>query len=221
MRIPAHRLLAIVLLVFAAQAFSQSTRDERPLRWHFDVGYSFTTGTTSDYLDDGWTIGGGLSWQPRQNVPITLLAEVNFSSFDATDNLIRLANLQENSVRIDEGDADLWSFNVNGVYKVPFSERVRGYFTAGIGEYHRKVEFSQTVLVSGFFCDPWWGFCYPGAFPGQAIVNETSTWRFAWNAGFGVEFPLDYGAWFIDARYHRMETSEPTEFVPIQVGFRF
>lgn len=57
---------------------------------------------------------------------------------------------------------------------------------------------------------------------GQAVVDETSTTRFAWNVGVGVEFPLQDGsAWFIDARYHRIETSEPTEFIPIQVGYRF
>jgi hypothetical protein len=28
-----------------------------------------------------------------------------------------------------------------------------------------------------------------------------------------------FGARFIDARYQRIETSEPTEFIPVTVGF--
>jgi len=208
----------LVSLAFATQVHSQ---EDRTLAWHLNAGYSATTGRTSDFLDGGWIIGGGLTWKPWQDRPFGLLAEINYSRYDATNQLIQLANLQQDTVRIDDGDTEIWSFNVNGVYKIPFNTWSRGYVTAGIGEYYRNVEMTQTVLLGGFYCDPWWGFCYPGVFPGDAIVSSQSTTRFAWNAGIGVEFPLAYGSWFIDARYHRIETSEPTEFIPIQVGFRF
>jgi opacity protein-like surface antigen len=219
MRILCRGLLGVLTLTCAAQAFAQN--DDRPLRWHFGAGYSMTTGTTEDYLDDGWIVSGGVTWQPRTEAPFALMAEVSYSDFDATDNLIRLANIQQDTVRIDDGDAEVWGFNLNGVYRMPLGNRARGYVTAGIGEHHRKVEFTQTVLVSGIFCDPWWGFCYPGLAAGQQLVEETSTWRFAWNAGLGVEFPVANGSWFIDASYQRIETREPTEFIPIRIGFRF
>lgn len=211
-------LMSLLGLAFAGPAFAQ----DRPVSWHFDIGYSWTSGTTSDFLDDGWKLGGGLTWKPRADGPFSLLAELSFSSYDATDNLIRLANLQSDSVRIDDGDADIWGLNVNGVYRIPFSPKARGYLTAGVGEYYRKVQMTQTVLIGGTYCDPWWGFCYPAVVPGQAIAEEQTTTRFAWNAGIGVEFPLSAGgSWFIDARYHRIETSEPTEFIPLSIGFRF
>jgi opacity protein-like surface antigen len=148
----------------------------------------------------GWIVGGGLTWKPRAEGPFALMADLHYSYYDATNRAVRLANEQSDTVRIDDGDTDIWGLNVDGVYKVPFGARARGYVTAGVGEYYRKLQMTQTVLVAGFFCDPWWGFCYQGVFPGEAIVQEQSTTRFAWNAGFGVEFPLSTGAWFIDAR---------------------
>ena len=219
MRKPQLSLFVLLTLAFTAQVYGQ---DERPLRWHVDAGYSWTSGRTSDFLDDGWMLGAGVTWTPRSDSPLSLLAELHYSNYDATDNLIRLANQQSDSVRIDDGDTDIWGLNVNGVYRIPFGARARGYVTAGIGEYYRNVQMTQTVLIAGTYCDPWWGFCYQAVFPGQAIVQEQSTTRFAWNAGIGVEFPLSGGSsWFIDLRYQRIETSEPTEFIPLKVGFRF
>ena len=53
------------------------------------------------------------------------------------------------------------------------------------------------------------------------IASQDST-HFAWNAGAGINFPLPYGhSWFIEARYERIETQEPTEYIPIRVGYRF
>ena len=80
---------------------------------------------------------------------------------------------------------------------MPLSDTAHGYGLLGIGAYHRYAERTQTALLGGCICDPWWGYCYPGVVPGQAIVASISTTKFGWNAGLGVEF------------------------LPIQVGFRF
>ncbi len=208
-----------VVLVLAAAAVKAEER--RAIQWHVNAGYSFTSSTTADYLDDGWTLGFGASWRPDPDGPFAVRADIHYSAYDGTSELVQTAEAA-GRVQVDDGDADIWGINFNGVYDVEFSPRVRGYGTAGLGWYYREVELQQTVLVGGVFCDPWWGFCYPGVTTGQAVVDETSTTRFAWNVGVGVEFPLQDGsAWFIDARYHRIETSEPTEFIPIQVGYRF
>jgi hypothetical protein len=37
-----------------------------------------------------------------------------------------------------------------------------------------------------------------------------------------VDFALPAGqSWFVEARYERIETQEPTEFIPIRFGLRF
>ena len=221
MRVLDWRLFAAASLAWATQAFSQASPSEEPtLEWHFNIGASVPAGETSTYLDTGPVIGGGLRW--NTGGPWALLAELQYSSYHATSEGIRLANAQSNSVRIDNGWGDIWGLNANGVYKIPISQRARAYVTAGVGLGHRSVNLSQTVLLAGTYCDPWWGYCYPGVIPGQAIVAEQTTTRFAWNVGFGFEFPQTYGgAWFIDARFQRIETQKPTEYIPVQVGFRF
>ena len=46
--------------------------------------------------------------------------------------------------------------------------------------------------------------------------------KIGWNAGVGVEFKLPYrGSWFVEARYTRINTNTPIEFIPIEVGYRF
>jgi hypothetical protein len=45
-----------------------------------------------------------------------------------------------------------------------------------------------------------------------------------WNAGIGLEFPLQFGygpAWFIEARYHHISTPMSTEYIPIEIGLRY
>jgi hypothetical protein len=53
-------------------------------------------------------------------------------------------------------------------------------------------------------------------------VAASDDTRFAWNAGLGVDFALPGGqSWFVEARYERIETQEPTEYIPIRFGLRF
>jgi opacity protein-like surface antigen len=218
MKTSALTTVALLALLCAFEATAQ----ERPVQWHFAGGYSITSGTTGNYLDDGWMLSGGVTWTPDPSRHLAIMAELHFSSYGATSELIKLGNLSQNSVRINDGWGDIFGGNVNAVYKIPFNERVHGYVTAGIGEYYRKVRLTQTVLVGGTYCDPWWGICYPGVFPGQAIVAEEGTTRFAWNAGGGVEFPMSNGgSFFVDVRYHALQTKTNTEFIPIQIGIRF
>lgn len=216
------RLAALLapLLLLALPAQAQSP--ERPLRWQVNGGYSITQGETRDYLRNGWIMGFGLNWTPRPESPFSLLAELHYSGYDATRELVRIANLSSGSVRIDDGDGDIWGIDVNAVYRVPLGAQARGYVTGGIGEYRRQVRLTQTVLLPGYYCDWWWGYCYGGYVPGDLVVAKQSTTRFAWNAGIGVEFPLRSGnTFFIDARYHQLQTGRSTEIIPIQVGLRF
>jgi len=45
---------------------------------------------------------------------------------------------------------------------------------------------------------------------------------FGWNAGLGLEFALPYGrSWFIESRYHRINSSTGIQYLPIEIGYRF
>ncbi|MDB6091748.1 MAG: hypothetical protein JWN85_4532 [Gammaproteobacteria bacterium] len=217
------RSLGAVLLVGSClPAFAQVyDPQQRPLQWHVDGGYSITTGRTADFLSNGWSIGSGVTWRPIADSPLALRADLHYSHFDATDRLLNLGEVV-NQTRIDNGNGQILGLDVDAVLNVPLSGGVRAYVLAGIGVDYRRIELTQTVAVGGFVCDQWWGFCGQGYFPGDVLVDREETTRFAWNAGLGVEFPLYGGqSWFIEARYNRMETRQPTEIIPIRVGYRF
>lgn len=57
-----------------------------------------------DYLDDGWIIGGGLTWAPSANGPFAVRVDLGHSCYDATQALIDLSGGAVDEVRIDDGD---------------------------------------------------------------------------------------------------------------------
>ena len=105
---------------------------------------------------------------------------------------------------------------------MPLAYGVRAYGIAGIGVYHSRVELTQydPYGYGYYYCDPFSGFCQGAG--GSLLVASSGVTKFGWNAGVGVEFELPYGrAWFIESRYHRINTTAPIEYVPITIGYRF
>ena len=221
-----HALGLLLIVGCASPAMAQyyySGESYRPLHWQIEGGYSPTVGTTSDYLQGGWTLGGGLTWYPSPQSPAALRLDLSYSEYNATNNLL-LQNQTALQTEIDSGTGRTWGGDVDGQLDFALGPRAKGYLIGGIGAYKRQIELYQTVFGGGVFCDPWWGFCGEGYFPGNAVVaRTTSSWKFAWNAGIGIDFPLGNGmTWFVDARYLRIgPEDQKTEFVPIRIGLRF
>lgn len=221
-----HALGALLALACASPALAQyyySGPTYKPLRWQIEGGYSPTVGTTSDYLQGGFTLGGGVTWFPSPSAPLGLRLDLSYSEYNATNNLL-YQSATALQTEIDSGTGRTWGGDLDGEFDFAFGPRVTGYLLAGIGAYQRQIELDQTVFGGGYFCDPWWGFCGPGYFPAYAeVAQTTSAWKFSWNAGVGINVPLGNGmSWFVDARYLRIgPDSQKTEFVPIRIGLRF
>ena len=191
------------------------------VHWHIDTGYVATSGQTGDFLQGGWTIGGGFSWQPDFSSPLALRADINYSRFNATRQLISI-NQAADQTEIDNGYGEIVDLAVDGEYRVPLSPYITGFAVAGVGVAHRRIALTQTVAVGGYVCDSWFGFCDYGLVPGDVVVASDDTTRFAWNAGLGLDFALGGNqTFFVEARFTRMQTPQPTDFVPIRVGLRF
>jgi opacity protein-like surface antigen len=194
---------------------------EGHVHWHIDTGYVATTGQISDALDGGWTIGGGFSWQPDLSSPFALRTDLNYSRFNATRQLIGI-NQAYNQTEIDDGYGEIVDLAVDGEYRMPISPYVTAFAVAGVGVAHRRIALTQTVAVGDYVCDYWFGYCEFGLVPGDVVVASDNTTRFAWNAGLGLDFALRGGeSFFVEARFTRMQSSQPTDFVPIRVGLRF
>jgi opacity protein-like surface antigen len=213
---PYIRILApLALLGGGVPAFAQVYQypPARPLQWFIDGGASITAGTTADFLDSGWSIGTGFTLRPVPGQPFMLRADVNYSRFSATNQLISLGQAV-NQAPVDNGYGQTVTAFLNGVLEAPVSAWTRFYVSGGVGLGYRRIELTQ----NGFLCNPF--FCGPG-FVSNTVASQDTT-RFAWNAGVGVDFALPAGqSWFVEARYERIETQEPTEFIPIRFGLRF
>jgi len=213
---PYLRILALLaLLAGGAPAFAQAYQypAARPLQWFIDGGGSITAGTTADFLDSGWSIGTGFTLRPVPGQPFMLRADLNYNRFSGTNQLISLGQAV-NQTPVDNGYGQTVTGFLNGVLEAPVSPWMRFYVTGGVGLGYRRIELTQ----NGFVCSPF--FCGPG-YGGNAVAASDDT-RFAWNAGLGVDFALPGGqSWFVEARYERIETQEPTEYIPIRFGLRF
>ena len=221
-----YPLGALLLLAAWSEAPAQNYREQyyapqQHVHWHLDTGYVAPTGQISDALDGGWTIGGGFTWQPDFSSPLALRTDLNYSRFGATRQLIGI-NEALDQTEIDDGYGEIVDLAVDGEYRMPLSPYVTAFAMAGIGVAHRRIALTQTVPVAGYFCDPWFGYCDVGLVPGDVVVASDNTTRFAWNAGLGLDFALWGGqTFFVEARFTRMQTPQPTDFVPIRVGLRF
>jgi opacity protein-like surface antigen len=195
-----------------AQVYQYSYPAVRPVQWYLDGGASITQGQAARDFDNGGTIGTGVTVHPGPG-PFALRLDLNYSRSGATDQFIAL-NEAATGTPIDHGSMQTVTGFVNGVFEAPINPWARFYVTGGVGLGYRRIELTQ----NGFFCDPF--FCGPGF--SNALVASSDVTRFAWNAGGGVDFILPAGqSWFIEARYERLETATPTEFIPIRFGFRF
>lgn len=219
-------LPALLLLGAWTEAPAQSYYEryyapQSHVHWHIDAGYAATSGQIADFLDGGWTIGGGLTWQPDYRSPLALRADLNYSRFNATRQLIAI-NQAANQAQIDHGYGEIVDFSVDGEYRVPLSPYLTGFAVAGVGFAHRRIALTQTVAVGDYICDYWFGYCEFGLVPGDVVVASDNTTRFAWNAGLGLDFALRGGdTFFVEARFTRVQTPQPSDFVPIRVGLRF
>ena len=211
----------LALLACAAPAFAQGYPyggyqypAGRPVQWFIDGGANITQGVTGDDFDNGWTLGTGVMFRGDPAQPLALRLDFNYSRSEATNRFLS-ANEAATNTPIDNGTMQTFTGFVDAVLEAPVSPWARLYATGGVGVGYRRIELTQ----NGFFCDPF--FCGSG-FGRNTLVASSDTTRFAWNAGAGVNFLLPYGqSWFIEARYERIETPQPTEYVPIRFGYRF
>ncbi|MHB8812837.1 MAG: hypothetical protein ACYDAE_06175 [Steroidobacteraceae bacterium] len=223
-----YPLGALLLLGAWAEAPAQNNgyteryySPEQHVHWHMDTGYAATTGQTANFLDGGWTIGGGFTWQPDFSSPLALRTDLNYTRFDATRRLIGI-NEAADQTEIDNGYGEIVDLDVDGEFRVPLTPYVTGFALAGGGVAHRRIALTQTVAFGGYVCDSWFGYCDYGLVPGDVLVASSNATEFEWNAGLGLDFALWGGqTFFVEARFTRMQTSQPTDFVPIRVGLRF
>jgi hypothetical protein len=64
------------------------------VHWHIDGGWSDPAGRTANYLQGGYSVGGGLSVAPVSGSPLDFRFDVNYDRNDATQELIGLRRMK-------------------------------------------------------------------------------------------------------------------------------
>jgi opacity protein-like surface antigen len=172
-------------------------------------------GSSVDPLDDGWNLTLGGVYKPK-TWPVGAYLELGYNSFDVNRDLL-------DQIDVGGGDADIWSLDGGFFWTTTTGTPVNFYIRGGVGWY--RIEAKLTEPGAGFlpgWCG--WNWCYPGGIvPTDVVVASDSTTRFGYNAGLGLSFAFGSGSEiYLEARYHRAETTnEPTELLPVSVGFRW
>jgi opacity protein-like surface antigen len=216
-RLTAPAIFAVAMAVPGA-AHAQATKKQ--VQGYVAGGYVLSEGDTADYVNDGWEISGGVIWRPAAGTNFGIRFDAGWDWFDANNKTVDIA--QAAGLRVDDGNMYLGRLTLEGMYEFGGHGSVGGYIAAGFGGMHRHGELTTTVITGGVWCDPWTGWCYPGYFPGDAVVADQDTTKFTYSIAGGVTFPVGNGEVYVEARYHWMQIDDPsTQMLPILIGYRF
>jgi opacity protein-like surface antigen len=212
----------ITLVVGAVFVFSSvaASQENQGLNRHFNIsagaGVTVPTSHSSANLNTGWN----LDFRSGVNVNPHFLADVDFAFVRWNLSNAALARAGQSG-----GYADVWSLTAAPTVRLAPSSRVDLYLVGGPGLYHRGLSFTQPATFSTLACDPFFGFCYSVAVPGNQVVASFSTYKFGYNVGAGLDFKLGSSGLkaFTEARYHSMFTSRGPNltYVPITFGVRW
>lgn len=221
-------LLAAALVGADAHAGGRPNNQSRSWFGEINGGYAFSTGTSSDFLDDDWTFGGGAIYWPS-SWPVGIGLDVNYLSLDLTSEAIREINdaIDDdplNSGQISGGDFENWQFALNAIWSLGADQSKGLYLTGGISWNSVTGTVTDTGLV--YYppvCNPWWWWCYPGGVgPGTFIAGQQSSDEFGWNVGLGYTFPNTNGGGYVELRYERIEFENSSiEYIPLVFGYRW
>ncbi len=208
--------LSLCLFLGATVAMAQPADD--PNQFHFFAGYSPLTGDIKPYLKDGYSLGFGGTFNPnRQKNALSLRWDVTYDWWDVNQGQISA----DGASRADDGNADLWTYTVGVQFDSHNSGKVRFHGGVGLGGYRLHGELTQEALLTGIYCDPWWGWCYPYTTVGDVVTQSKTTTRLGYYADLGIDFELTNSDFFIEARYNYADYGHAFESYPIVLGWRW
>jgi len=213
--------VSFAVLVIAVAAASYARAQE--VKGHFGFGPSFPQGNANDFLDSGWAIHGGATWYGKRSIGLRL--DVGYDWFDIKDSVLDTIDTDPSTpVAIeppDNGDANTWSGTLNLFWESKNAGHVRFYLTGGAGVYYNKWNISQDGYAAGYWCDWYWGICYPGVVPAEFLIQSGSSWDWGVNAGVGIAFPTHSGEIYVEADYHWIDSENSAQMVPVTIGYRW
>ena len=216
----ANWFVVVGALVVATAVPAKAQGEERKeVQGYFAGGYVAPQGRADEFLNDGWNISAGAIIRPLPGKPLGVRVDFGFSHMDASTGAINFANTS--GLRADDGFVNMTNLTAEVLWEFGSPDKIGGYVGLGMGGYRRYAALTSTALVSGIYCDPWWGWCYPTTVVGDVITQDDKLTKFGYSASAGLTFPAGHGEMYLEARYHYMVSSPATEYIPILLGYRF
>jgi hypothetical protein len=181
--------------------------------------YVSPMGTANDYFTGGFNFSGGAIFHPVPSRPFGIRLDFGYNEMGVASGV--LSRAQQLGFQVDNGRMSVGSITVDALWHFGHPGHFGGFVGLGVGGYRRYVELTNTVVIPGYICDPWWGWCYPGLVPGDVVTANDTVTKFGYNASVGMTFPVGAGEMYLEARYHYMITDPATEFLPFLIGYRF
>jgi len=180
------------------------------------VGGGFTqpVNPIGSRLDTGWNITAGAGINATHHFGLML-------DFVYLHNPINATFL--NQVQAPDGNVKVWGFTLDPVIHLTQEGPVDFYVTGGGGIYCRTVEYTQPVIQTGVFFDPWWGF-YPASFGADQVIGSYTQYKGGVDGGvgFSVKLGQSRAKLFAEAKYHHIFTrSVETGMLPVSFGLRW
>lgn len=209
-----------LLLGITGKAFGQESYYFPVVQGHLEAGGAITTGETSQFLNSGFTVGGGVLIHPGHG-PFSIDSSFDYTRLDASRESIAEASALTGSA-IGGGAADVFNWHVNGMFEKPISSFTRAYITAGVGLAYER--FPQSVYIAETgpvrIENPIIGIADA---IGEALRDIFPV--FTYDAAAGLDFSQGgRRSFFIEAGYEHIghgDTPVATAFYPIRVGMRF
>ncbi|HEX5043494.1 MAG TPA: hypothetical protein VFV75_11345 [Candidatus Polarisedimenticolaceae bacterium] len=196
-----------------------------PVAGHFSFGPSFLQGDASKAFDDGWALHGGATWFATGRPNLGYRLDFGYDWWDAKNEFLDQIDTNPGTIGIqppDDGDARVWSGTVDLLWNSKGTGKVGFYLVGGVGVYYLQAHISEYGYGTGYWCDPWWGWCYPGIVQGEYLIDDKSSWEWGLNAGAGLTFQVSPNAeMYLEAVWHWLDTPKSGQFVPVSLGFRW
>lgn len=207
-----------LLLTMAGKAFGQGSYDYPIVQGLIEGGGAITTGGTSQFLDSGFTVGGGVLIHPGHG-PLGIRVTLDYTRLDASRDQIDAE--RADGVDVNHGEADFYNLRVNGVYERPISPYARAYITAGVGLAYERLNPEDAFVLPASGYGPGGIGAAIGAAFGEAFSQVFPA--FSYNVAAGLDFSLGgRNSLFIETGYEHINAYHvDTDFVPLRVGMRF
>jgi hypothetical protein len=178
----------------------------------FDIGGGFTqpVGNTSNYLNDGWNVQGGVGF--NLNSYIGVMGQLDYNSMGFNGATL-------GSLGVPGGDIHVFSATVDPIVHLTPRSHFDLYAIGGGGLYHWYQQFSSPA--SGVIT-PFASGSFPIVIPNSGDAYSVN--KPGWNAGMGVALGTKWhGKVFAEARYVHvfLNNGERGDYVPVTFGFRW